>query len=382
MSAAAPGPETGPQATQGPRRLAAASLFFPVAAAYGAAVVPLSVHGLLTGDGLAPGLSSVHAHAHELLFGFALAVVAGFLITRTTGPRLALLFATWLLGRAGAIMYPGGAMAIFGNTAFAILLATMAAPQFLRSAKKWRNKAIGPLVLALCLGVLGFHLAGSTAHSSGLQWLALRETVLLLALLMLFMGGRIIAPAAAGAIQAAGGHLEARVQPRIEGAVLVLMGLAALSLPLPAARPMTGGLALATAALSLARLLRWRLWACRGRPDLWCLGIGYGWLVVGLALLGLSWSFELLPASSATHAITVGALGTLAAVVMARVQRLREKLDPATLWSLPWIAGCMGLAALVRLAGHDSAPALGLAAGLWSLGLLLLLPALLPRRFF
>ena len=379
MSAAAPGSGSEPHAGRDPLRLAAAPLFFPAAAVYGAAVAPLSVHGLLTGGGLVPGLSSVHAHAHELLFGFAFAVVAGFLITRTTGSRLALLFASWLLGRTGALLNTGGAIALLGNTAFAVLLAAMVAPQFLRSAKKLRNKAIAPLVLALCLALAGFHFAGLGAQV-GLQWLALRETVLLLALLMLFMGGRIIAPAAAGAIQDAGGHLEARVQPRIEGALLVLMGLAVLSLPLPAARPLTGGLVLAAAALSLLRLLRWRLWACRDRPDLWCLGIGYGWLVAGLALLGLSWSLGILPASSATHAITVGALGTLAAVVMARVQRLRHKQDPATLWSLPWVTGSIGLAALARIVGHDSTTALGLAAGLWSLGLLLLLPALLPQR--
>jgi uncharacterized protein involved in response to NO len=89
------------------------------------------------------------------------------------------------------------------------------------------------------------------------------------------------------------------------------MALAAVALAVPGGRAAAGGLLLAAAMLAVVRLARWRLWACAGRPDLWCLGVGYLWLVIGLALLGLSWSVQLLPAGSATHAVTLGALGTL-----------------------------------------------------------------------
>jgi len=75
-----------------PRRIAAERVFFPAATLYGAAIVPLSVHGMLSGSPLLPGFASVPTHAHELLFGFGIAVMAGVLITRTSRARLGVLF--------------------------------------------------------------------------------------------------------------------------------------------------------------------------------------------------------------------------------------------------------------------------------------------------
>jgi uncharacterized protein involved in response to NO len=356
-------------------------VFFPAAAAYGLVAVPLSVHGMLSGHSLVPGFAGVPGHAHELLFGFALAVVAGFLITRISAARLGALFALWVVARASFLIVPDSIAAVTANALFAAVLASLVSPQFLKSAKKLRNKALAPLLITLCLAAIVFQLGAAT---TGLGWqlLALRETVLLFALLMLFMGGRIIAPAAAGAIQRSGGHLEARVQPRIEGALLIVIALAAVALAIPGGRYHAGLLTLAAALLALVRLARWRLWACRARPDLWCLGIGYLWLAVGLALLGASWAFQLLPASTATHAMTLGALGTLTTTVMLRVRAIRNKADPAQVPALPWITAIIALATLVRLSGSSSATMLGVAATLWSLALFLLLVALLriPSR--
>lgn len=364
-----------------PATLAAERLFFPAAALYGAGAVPLSVHGMLTGNPLLPGLAGITGHAHELLFGYALAVVAGFLVTRTSQARLAWLFGTWVAARAAFLALPGSSWAFAADVAFAALLAALTAPQFLKGAKKLRNKAFAPLLIALCLAVPAYQL-GLHSDRHWLQFLALQEAVLLFALLMLFMGGRIIAPAAAGAIQQAGGHLAARVQPRIEAALLAVMALAALALAVPGGRTAAGGLLLAAALLALVRLVRWRLWACAGRPDLWCLGVGYLWLVIGLALLGLSWSAQLWPAGSATHAVTLGALGTLSTAVMARVRLTRNRRDPAGMRSLPWITTAIALATLLRLFGSGHPPILAAAAALWSLALTILLVTLLrvPAR--
>jgi uncharacterized protein involved in response to NO len=369
------------RAVQGARPLAAEQVFFPAAAAYGLVAVPLSVHGMLSGHALLPGFASVPGHAHELLFGFALAVVAGFLITRISAARLGALFALWLVARVSFLAFPGSIAAVAANVMFAAMLAMLVSPQFLRSAKKLRNKALAPLLIALCLAAIVFQL-GAATRGLGLQFFVLRETVLLFALLMLFMGGRIIAPAAAGAIQRAGGCLEARVQPRIEGALLIIMALAVVALAIPGGRTWAGALVLASALLALVRLVRWRLWACRARPDIWCLGIGYFWLVIGLALLGSSWAFQLLPTGTATHAVTLGALGTLTTTVMGRVRAIRHKVDPAHVRALPWITAILALATLVRLSGSTSVMMLGIAATLWSLALFILLAVLLriPSR--
>lgn len=381
MDAGSPSLPYSPTRTVRPAGVAAEKLFFPAATMYGAVIVPLSVHGMLSGNPALPGLATITGHAHELLFGYALAVVAGFLVTRTSRARLAWLFGAWLAARVACLALPGSAWSLAADVAFAVLLAALAAPQFLKGAKKLRNKAFAPLLIALCLAVPAFQF-GLLTGRGWLQFLVLQEAVLLLTLLMLFMGGRIIAPAAAGAIQRAGGHLEARIQPRIEAALLSIMTLAALALAIPGGRVAAGGLLLATSMLALVRLARWRLWACAGRPDLWCLGIGYLWLVIGLALVGLSWSFQLLPAASATHAVTVGALGTMTTAVMTRVRLTRNRRSPADIRTLPWITTAIAVATLLRLFGSGHPPTLAVAAALWSLALIILLVTLLrvPAR--
>lgn len=363
------------------RRLAAEGLFFPIAAVYTAVAVPMSVYGMRSGGALLPGFATVTGHAHELLFGFALAVAAGFLVTRASRAQLATLVGLWLMARIGFLGFPGSLFALAANVAFAGWLGRLVIPQFLKGAKKLRNRTIGPLLGVLCLAVAVFHFAGVTTRT-WLQYLILQETVLLFAMLMLFMGGRIIAPAAAGAVQRAGGHLEARVQPRIEGALLVMMIGALLSAVMPGGRSAAGVFAAVAGLLALVRLARWRLPACRGRPDLWCLGLGYGWLGVGLVLFGLDWTGHWLSGATAVHAITVGALGTLTTAVMARVRLTRNKLDPGGERILPWIALSISAAAIARLVGGSSDVGLGISAALWSVAFLLLLSLLVrvPAR--
>lgn len=356
-------------------------MFFPAAALYAAVTVPVSVYGMRSDTPLLPAFATPAGHAHELLFGFALAVVSGYLINRISGRRLAGLFALWVLARVSYLLLPGSAPALLANAAFPVMLGWLAVPQFMKGAKKWRNQAIAPLLIALCAVPILFH-AASASNASWLPFLLLQEAVLLFALLMLFMGGRIIAPAAAGAIQRAGGHLEARVQPRIEGALLIIMALALATAAVPDTRVAAGALALLAAALGLLRLLRWRLWAAAARPDLWCLGLGYAWLVAGLALLGTAWTTNLLGATTATHAITAGALGTLTTGVMARVRLNRAKCDPARSLTIPPMAGSIAAAALLRLLMPRDMTALAAASGLWALAytLLVILFVRIPSR--
>jgi len=144
MTASAAAPRT-----RKPRRYAAQAVFFPLAAAYAAVAVPLSVHGMTGGTPRFAGLSTPAGHAHEMLFGFAFAVVAGFTINRARAPVLALLVSLWVAARGAFVLAPGDIVAVLANAAFAILTAGLAAPQFLRGAKKWRNRAIGPMLIAI-----------------------------------------------------------------------------------------------------------------------------------------------------------------------------------------------------------------------------------------
>jgi uncharacterized protein involved in response to NO len=281
---------------------------FPLVALYGAFSVPAFVLGWTGLLPTLPGLSTPAGHAHELLFGYALAVVAGFLINRMSAPRLALMVALWSGARLAFLFMPGSLLAIALNVGFAGLVAVTAAPRFMKAAKKWRNRLTGPLILAICATVAFFQLVSFYGGGFMLN-LLLGQAVVMFAILMLFFGGRLIAPAAAGAIERSGGSLEARVQPQIEGAILLVMIGAATTGFLPALAPVYGLLLILAGALALLRLARWQLWRCWHRVDLLCLGVGYSWLGVGLVLLGTARisEFTLAPAV-ATHAITIGAL--------------------------------------------------------------------------
>lgn len=357
--------------------------FFPAAALYAATVVPLSLIAM-RGGGWLPGLASSLGHAHEMLFGFALAVVAGYLLGPQPRTRLVGLFGVWLGARLLFVLSPEPWLAGLFNAAFAAGLAVLVAPKFLSAAKKLRNQAFAPILIGICVAVAAFQLA----RGSELAWIqrvVVLDAVLLFALLMLFMGGRIIAPAAAGALYRRGIDLEARVQPRIEGALILLSAAAVLLLLAPGGQLPAAIAVGAAGVLAVIRLLRWRLWDCRDRPDLICLGVGYGWLAIGLIATGIS----LLTGqylTAALHLITVGALGTLTTGVMARVRLQRAKREPAKTPSLIVIAVLIAAATLLRAVGAvgllDAYTGYWLASAAWSMAYLLVLRLLLsvPAR--
>lgn len=229
----------------------------------------------MTGGGWPPGLAGA-AHGREMFFGFALALVAGYLLGPLSRRWLLTLAWLWLAARTSAVAL---AMPLPGQllgALFALILGAMVVPRF-KHARKWRNKSVMPLLGAVTVLPL-IWLAGVRIPLAELG-------TLLFASLMLFMGGRLIAPAAAGAFRERGMHLDARVQPRLESLLLLLLGAAIAALPHPITRFASGSLMLAAGLVATVRLLRWRLWQCR-RPDLWAAGLGYGWVALGVAALG------------------------------------------------------------------------------------------------
>src|SRR5574340_359197 len=175
--------------------------FFPAAAAYAALALPVSVLAML---GMIPApraFSHPLGHAHEMLVGFALAVVAGYQLPQIARGRLALMFGLWIAGRVLFVTFPRSVAASLPDVAAALfdvlLHITLGVP-------------VEAVVLAL---------------------------VLLLAALMSFMGGRILAPAVAGQFYRQGRNLDARVQPRIEGALLILIGAAIVTTPVAVLYP-------------------------------------------------------------------------------------------------------------------------------------------------
>lgn len=341
------------------------ALFFPLAALHAALAVPLSLAAMFGG---LPALATPAAHGRELLFGFALAVMAGYLLGPLPPRRLALLAGLWLVGRLGGLAgYPAWPL-LLADATFALLLAVRLVPRFL-AAKKWRNRLLSPLLGLLCLLAVA-SLAVRLAFP-GLLSPLLHQGVLWLLLLMAFMGGRVIAPAVNGHLMARDRVAGAGVQPRLEAALIGLLGAAGLLAIWPLLWPLAGALLALAGALILVRLWRWSPWRLRDRPDLLGLLLGYAWLGAGALLV----AGDLLAGGSPAgglHAITVGALGTLASGIMLRQAILRARGRPGEEWWLAPLAGLFTLAAGLRLAlPLAGLPVLWGAAGAWSLAWLL-----------
>lgn len=366
-----------------PRPPFANAVFFPAAALYAALIVPWWALGLAGVIQAPAGLLTPAHHAHEMLFGYALAVVAGYLL----GPQLmrfnVVLLAVWCAARLSFLLWPGSWLASISAGLFALGFAAKVVPRFARSAKKWRNRAIVPLVIGLAVLCAAAGPAIQFLSASAVQSILI-EGIVLLAGLMYFMGGRIIAPAVAGHIRRSGGRLDSPVQPLLEGTTLVCFGLVLLLMPLRNFQAIAGVFLAGLGVLTAVRLLRWHPWRCLSRPDLMALLVGYAWLAIGLVLTGAAFATHFIHWQLGIHGLTIGALGTLTLTVMARTRMLYRFRDPNQFHLAHYGAVLISAAALLRVvpgvfqAGAGYETSMVLAAGCWS-GAFLLLFALLLK---
>ncbi|TNC98272.1 MAG: hypothetical protein FD119_414 [Stygiobacter sp.] len=260
-------------------------------------------------------------HGHEMVFGFAGAAIAGFLLTavpnwtnthHVSGKPLMLLFAVWLGGRLAFTMagfLPAVLVALVDLT-FLPLLAWMVAKPLL-SARKWRNIAFLPILAVFFLANLTVHVLGDMTG----VYVGLTMVLTMIAI----VGGRIVPSFTQNWLRMQGQAVEVTPLAWVEkgGAVALLVAGMMLAIVLPGA-VVTGAVLLTAAAVHGLRLGRWHGDKTLRSPILWVLHLGYLWLVIGLALLGLSSFIDALPASAALHALTAGAVGTMIMAVMSR----------------------------------------------------------------
>ncbi len=261
-------------------------------------------------------------HGHEMLFGYTIAVIAGFLLTAVrawtgqptpTGAPLMALAALWVLGRI-LVLTPLAAAAAAVNAAFPVALAVAIGIPLVRSRNVRNYFFIGLLVLIGAL-ILALHLAlqGAFELPPRLGLLLGLDVVLFI---MTVMGGRVIPMFTNNGVPGAGAARHPIVEKIALGSVLVLF-LADL---LQVQSAVVAAIALIAAIAHGARLALWRSWRTLATPLVWILHAAYAWIVVHLALRALSaagWLGE----SYAIHALTVGAIGGLTLGMMTRTAR-------------------------------------------------------------
>ncbi|MGQ0522494.1 MAG: NnrS family protein [Betaproteobacteria bacterium] len=298
-------------------------------------------------------------HGHEMLFGFTLAVVAGFLLTAVrawtgqptpVGAPLMALAALWVAGRI-LVLTPWPTAAAIVNAAFPLALATAIAIPLLRARNVRNYFFVGLLVLMSGL-VAALHLAllGQAVLPPRLG-LALGLDVMLF--IMVVMGGRVIPMFTNNGVPGAGATRQPLLETVALGAVLALFVADLFQLP----PPLVAALALLAAISHGARLALWRGWRTLGTPLVWILHAAYAWIVAHLALRAAS-SMGWLAESFAIHALTVGAIGGLTLGMMTRTARGHTARP---LVADGYEVACFVLiqfAALVRVFGGMAFPAL------------------------
>lgn len=351
--------------------------FFLAAGFWSAAALMAWIAMLATGMALPSRFDPLAWHSHEMLFGFVMAAIAGFLLTAipnwtgrlpVSGGPLALLAGLWLLGRivclVSALVPPW--LAVAADLSFPVALAAVVAREIV-AGRNWRNLPMVAPVAVLGVANLLMHLeAGGAAVPAGLGWrLGLAAVIVLISV----VAGRIVPSFTRNWLAKRRVTDLPAVHGRIDQAALGALHAGLLGWAFLPGFPPIGLLLLLGALLNLWRLLRWRGGATAAEPLLLVLHIGYAWLVLGAALLGLAMLDADLPQSAAIHALTAGAIGTMILAVMTRVARGHTGRDLSADRVTGLIYVLVTLAAAARVAAAFAAgwtmPLLIAAACLW-----------------
>ena len=266
-----------------------------------------------------PYLQGPMWHAHEMLFGFTLAVVVGFLFTAgrnwsgrptPTGVPLMALAALWVAGRV-LVLTPFGWAAAIVNVAFPLAAGIALAIPFIAARNK-RNYFFIALLLLMAAAVLGVHLAqlGVTQLPG---WIGIQVALDGVLFIMAVMGGRVIPMFTNNSIAGAKASRRAWLEKATLGTTLALLLADVLQLHGLLLTTLTG----LCAAAHLARWALWQPWKTGRAPLVWVLHMAYFWIPVHLALRGMAEIGWVTP-SVAIHALTVGAIGGLIIGMMTR----------------------------------------------------------------
>jgi len=363
--------------------------FFLLAAVFAGSIVPLWMLVVAGVVGTSGYLDATSWHAHEMVMGYAVAVIAGFLLTAVgnwtqretlVGAPLLALSALWVLGRvamafAGAL--PRGLPAVVDLAFLPALILVLGRP--LVAAGSRRNFVLLAVLGALFAANCVVHLAALGVMAIGVARQACLVAIDVVALVILIIAGRVFPMFTRNVTGAA----SIRSTPTLD--VLTIAGMAALTLldMLAPTRAGTGATAGAVGVLAIARAARWGTRHTARHPLLWILHAGYGWLALGLLLRALARFVSTIPGPLATHALTVGGIGSLTLGMMARVALGHTGRALVASKPTAWAFGAITAAAFVRALVPLFAPGwyfatLLAAAGLWTVAFVLYLVAYVP----
>src|SRR5690554_1702540 len=250
--------------------------------------------GLMTGEGFTLGLTPAAWHAHEFLFGYVGAIIAGFLLTavpnwtgRTPlqGAPLLVFFILWLAGRIAFLLvaqvgYPVVAVA---DSIFLVALAAFVFREVMATENKG-NVRIAIILTVLALANILFHVEIIT---QGQPVFTVRGTISLIVLLISVIGGRVVPNFTRNWFMRRGDTRLPAPMDRFDQVALASGAVALAFWTFLPELPVTAFFLFAAGLMHVARLGRWSGWRTAAEPIVLILHIGYAFVPIGFVLVAL-----------------------------------------------------------------------------------------------
>jgi len=296
--------------------------FFHLAGLSGMLLISVWIYSYFSGFSPSPHYSATLWHAHEMVFGYTAAAVAGFLLTAVKnwtgiqtlrGYWLGELITLWLAARILPFVDIHPLFSASVSVAFFPFLAIAVGRPLLKSQNKG-NWLFIPVLLLIGAGDLFFQLSILGLIDSS-PMTGIHFSLHIIIILIVLMGGRVIPFFISRSTNTEISPLSRNLE------ILTYLSLTIwliFSVLFDAGEVPTAIIAGIAAILQTIRLYHWHsknLWSV---PMLWILYLGYCWIPAGLLLQALNPLFPSLPSLS-IHALTIGAIGMVTLGMMSRV---------------------------------------------------------------
>ncbi|MFM2400127.1 MAG: hypothetical protein RL341_2284 [Pseudomonadota bacterium] len=359
--------------------------FYLLAAILAAVSVPLWVAMLRGWVGAPPATGAMLWHAHEMVYGFALAVITGFVFTAARtwtgldtplGRQLVVRVCLWLAAR---VLFAVGwlDLAIAVELIFLASVGIPVARVLIKTASR-RNYFLLAMLSAFAIADLVFWAALK-------GWLAIAPAsvihfgVYLVATLIIVIGGRVTPSFTANVLPG----LRQWRSKRLDIAALAVSTSAFVSMLVSREGAIAAALCLSAALLQAIRLAGWNGWAARRQPMLWILHASYAWLAIGFLLAAAAAVGWVMPQLS-LHALSTGLIGGMIMGMITRTalghtgRALRAGRAEVAMFVLIQLAAVVRVfPAIVWPGGYLEFVAAS--AVLWSLAFLLYVAVYAPR---
>ena len=263
-------------------------------------------------------------HSHEMVFGYTLAVIAGFLLTAVgnwtgvpglRGTPLFALLGAWTIARV-AFFIPGETaigVAAIADVVFTLGL-IIAVIRPVVQVRQWKQLGLISKLFLVLLCNTAFY-AGALGYWDNATLPAIFAGLYVILALLFTMARRVVPFFIE---RGTGGAIVVRNRRWIDVGSLVLFlawAVVDVFLDIP---DVVGVLSLLLVAVHALRMYDWFVPGTFRAPLLWSLYLGYGFLPLGFLLKALSVWFDA-PPTLAVHAFTFGGIGLMTLGMMARV---------------------------------------------------------------